>query len=428
MQIKRLAFVLGFEFLAITACFMAILSVQAARPAAPLMLQVLIGYGEEQQVRETLEPQFRRFEESHPGVKVQLTFSGGGWINQKLQTLTAAGQPPDLVFLWSFQFAEFARAGFFLPLDQELDPAYLARFFPDFVKYGRFEGRLYGLPITGGPASIMYHPDQFDAAGVAPPSAADGWDDFVRKAQALTVDRNGDGEPEQWGFVWYEVVIRDWMTWIWRNGGDLFSADERRFLLNETPAVEAIQWLADLSNRHRVTPPEPVLWVTPWTLFNQGKAAMYAEGAWSLDGLREQRLPQDAAPFPRRKTEAVALEAYYLAVHRNSAHAKEAVALAAFLAGDPECQRAMNRWGWGIPSVAQVAYDTLRQEKARWNIQVFLEPLAKGVTRMMPYPLNWGPVQETIRNAYRKVFDGTTPPRQAAEAIKPKIESLIRQG
>lgn len=410
------------------------LLVAAATPLASaadsrsVQLQVLIGYGVEDQVKSTLEKQFERFRASHPNVKIELIYSGGGYINQKLQTLTAAGMPPDVIFMWSFQFAEFARAGFFLPLEQQVEASYLSRFFPDFVKYGRYEGKLYGLPITGGPASIMYNPELFDAAGVTAPSGADTWDDFVRKAKALTKDKNGDGTPDQWGFVWYEVTLRDWMSWIWRNGGDIFSSDMRRFTLNETPATEAVQFLADLTNRYHVAPAEPVLWVTPWQVFDDGNAAMYAEGAWSLGDLRKQDARRDTAPFPRRKTEAVALEAFYLGVHRNTEYPKEAVELAAFLAGDPESQKAINKWGLGIPAVAQVAYDELRQEKVKWNINTFLEPLAKGVTRMMPYPPNWGPVQDTIRNAFRKVFNGERTAQQVAEEVKSKIEALIREG
>ncbi|MBE3582768.1 MAG: sugar ABC transporter substrate-binding protein [Limnochordaceae bacterium] len=404
-------------------------AVQAAPSARvnPVTLQVLIGYGDEKQVSSTLKAQFQRFEATHPGVHVELIYSGGGYIDQKLQTTTAAGMPPDLIFMWSFQFASFARSDFFLPLETYVDNQYLSRFFPDFVTYGRLGGHLYGLPITGGPASIMYHPDQFDSAGVTPPSANDSWDDFVRKAKALTRDKNGDGNPDQWGFVWYEVVIRDWMTWIWRNGGDIFSPDLRQFTLDEAPAAEAIQFLADLSNKYKVCPPEPVLWGTPWDLFNKGQASMYAEGAWSIDGLRKHLVPQDTAPLPKRKNEATALEAYYLAVHRASQHVPEAVELAKFLAGDSQSQIAINEWGFGIPAVAQVAKDVLQAERNKWNIATFLDPLVKGVTRMMPYPPNWGPVQDTIRAAFRKAFSGQASARQVAQEVKGKIEALITQ-
>ena len=45
----------------------------------------------------------------------------------------------------------------------------------------------------------------------------------------------------------------DWAcSWIWRNGGDVFSKDGKKCVLNEPAAVEAVQGMADLYLRYEV--------------------------------------------------------------------------------------------------------------------------------------------------------------------------------
>jgi ABC-type glycerol-3-phosphate transport system substrate-binding protein len=45
----------------------------------------------------------------------------------------------------------------------------------------------------------------------------------------------------------------DWAcAWIWRNGGEVFRKDLKKCLLNEPPAVEAVQGLADLHLTYQV--------------------------------------------------------------------------------------------------------------------------------------------------------------------------------
>lgn len=48
-------------------------------------------------------------------------------------------------------------------------------------------------------------------------------------------------------------MMLDWAcAWIWRHGGDVFSKDGKKCLLNEPAAVAAIQDIADLHLRYQV--------------------------------------------------------------------------------------------------------------------------------------------------------------------------------
>ena len=82
----------------------------------------------------------------------------------------------------------------------DADPAFLEGIYPGpLATYKRPDG-YYGLPRDFQTIVLFYNKDLFDAAGVAYPT--DDWtlQDLRDAAQKLTVDKDGDGVNDQWGF------------------------------------------------------------------------------------------------------------------------------------------------------------------------------------------------------------------------------------
>jgi multiple sugar transport system substrate-binding protein len=77
------------------------------------------------------------------------------------------------------------------------------------------------------------------------------WEAFLEACRKVTV-RQG-ASATRWGAD-LGTGRRDWQPWVWSNGGDLFSPDGTKVLVGEPPAVEALQYLADLIHKHRVAP------------------------------------------------------------------------------------------------------------------------------------------------------------------------------
>ena len=97
----------------------------------------------------------RRFEESHPGVRVQMLGMGAGRMNpQKLMTAIVGGVPPDVVFQDRFAVADWAYLGAFEELDPLIardrgsDPLTPVRedYYPAPWEECVFDGKLYGIP------------------------------------------------------------------------------------------------------------------------------------------------------------------------------------------------------------------------------------------------------------------------------------------
>ena len=103
-----------------------------------------------------------------------------------------------------------------------------------------YGGELYAFPSTMGTYFFYYNQDIFDRRGVAYPPW--DWDraQFLDAARKLRDPVSG----------LYAVDNRNWVTtflpWLWAHGGDWFSPDRHRSLLDSDVAIEVQQFLADL--------------------------------------------------------------------------------------------------------------------------------------------------------------------------------------
>jgi multiple sugar transport system substrate-binding protein len=102
---------------------------------------------------------------------------------------------------------------------------------------------------------VYYNKNLFDQAGVAYPQAGWSWDDFLKAAQALTKDTNGDGATDQYG-VGTELEAIRLAPFVWQNGGEIVDdpAKPTRLALDTPAATEAFQWFVDLQVKHHVAP------------------------------------------------------------------------------------------------------------------------------------------------------------------------------
>ncbi|MBE3576125.1 MAG: sugar ABC transporter substrate-binding protein [Limnochordales bacterium] len=399
-------------------------AVAASSAGKTVELTALVVASSDRQTK-AYEAAFKLYEEAHPGVKITTTPIADPLIWQdKVLTMTVGGTPPDIMWLWGINFRNLASTGLLMPLDKYVTADFLKDYYPNAVEASRYEGTLYALPGLVGTLAILENMDIFDERGVAPLARKDTWEDFLAKAQKLTFDRNADGNVDVFGFVWYSFTIRDWMPWIWRNGGDLFDKTRKRFTLGEEPAVHAIQFLAELTNRYKVTPPGSVLYGSPWTYFEDGKAAMYPSGPWSLE--RGRKFTVDAGPYPIRKNEAVSLDVFYMGVHANTRYPDLAADVVKWVTHTFEGEGALFSSGFGIPAIREYALKYFVNPRTPVQEEVFLFPLEAGDARMLPYVDNWSQIEATLRNAYLPVWQGKDSPENVARAIKSKIESALK--
>jgi multiple sugar transport system substrate-binding protein len=232
------------------------------------------------------------FSEKYPSVKTALEFPPAGQnYFEKLQTLFAAGTPPDVFDMWEGYVQPYAANGALLDMtpyimasDWKMDD-----FQPAAVEAVSYEGKIYSIvrDFYHGPSMLFYNKALFDAAGEEYPSFDWDWNRMREAAQRLT---KGEGQTKQYGLV-FETWFVPWLYFIWSNGGNLFNEDSTECMLTEAQATEAIQFWADMITKDEIALPsaEQAAMQGALNAFKTGQVAMFLGFAWNIEEMRAAR-------------------------------------------------------------------------------------------------------------------------------------------
>lgn len=102
--------------------------------------------------------------------------------------------PYDLVMMDVVWLPKFAAAGWLLDLSDRIAAADLADFMPADLNGGRYNGKLYRLPIRSDAQLLYYRQDWLQQAGLSPPET---FADLVATSQKLQ-----SSGLAKWGYVW----------------------------------------------------------------------------------------------------------------------------------------------------------------------------------------------------------------------------------
>lgn len=222
-----------------------------ARTVASVTVRVLLGGTQRQST--AWGQLLRVFERTHPDIDIEFVPTIPGQTYQaQVQTAMLGGHCADLMFFENEPFPNFAVDGAFLDLTPFIErEAYdLSDFFPVTLEEFTYDGRLYGLPQGGGPIVIFYNADLFEEFGV---EYSDDWywDDFVEAARRLTVDRNGDGRIDIYGYQGKREITHALIP-VWSSGGSALSEDRRSWHFNTPTNLVAFTWWAELWTKHGI--------------------------------------------------------------------------------------------------------------------------------------------------------------------------------
>lgn len=160
----------------------------------------------------------------------------------------------DLITLWRDEVRALEKHGVLMPLDQfggVNGENFEREFFTPVLKPYRESGTLYALPLNAFPMMLYYDADYFAQVGVPPPDGSWDWDVLVENALKLT-QRNEDGTVKRWGLDSHGEAI--WWA-LWQNEAEMADALTSQCRLQESPALEAIEFVRGLIHSHRVSPP-----------------------------------------------------------------------------------------------------------------------------------------------------------------------------
>jgi multiple sugar transport system substrate-binding protein len=232
-------------------------------------------------------------------IKVNVTVADWDTYWPKLLTSLAGGNAPDVFLMDGPLFPDYQTRAQLLDLTPLIardgfDTSQLADLaVKDFTGA---DGHLYGLPRDMSTVGLYYNKKMFDAAGIPYPDATWDWAKLAEVATKLT--KTSGGTTTQWGFYTETSDMENyWSSLVWQAGGDILSPDKKTVVIDSDQAAAGIQFLQDLIYKDKVMP-QPVAGGTG-DAFENGQAAMEANGSWLVPTHQAAGIDFGVAPLPK---------------------------------------------------------------------------------------------------------------------------------
>jgi multiple sugar transport system substrate-binding protein len=241
----------------------------------------------------------KAFHDANPSITVDVDVSDWDAYWTKLQTGLAGGAAPDVFAMDGPLFPDYHARDVLLDLKPYVDKdGYdLTQLADQGVKdFTTSDGGQYGLPRDLNTIALYYNKAMFDAAGIAYPDDTWDWAKLVATAKQLT--KTDGGKTTQWGFYTETTDMENyWSELVWQNGGDIMAPDNKTTVLDTDQAAGGIQFLQDLIWKEKVMP-DPAVSAETGDAFEQGQAAMAANGSWQVATFDAAGFAYGVAPLP----------------------------------------------------------------------------------------------------------------------------------
>jgi multiple sugar transport system substrate-binding protein len=241
------------------------------------------------------------FHAANPLITVSPNVSDWDAYWDKLQTGLAGGAAPDVFAMDGPLFPDYQSRDVLLDLKPYIDrDGYdLSQLTEQGVADFTTAGGQFGLPRDLNVIVLYYNKAMFDAAGIPYPDDTWDWAKLVEVGKQLTKDDNGDGTVDQWGFYTETTDMENfWLSAVWQNGGDVLAPDGKSTVLGTDQAAGGIQFVQDLIWKDKIMA-DPALFAETGDAFEQGKAAMEANGSWLVPTHLAAGIDLGIAPLPK---------------------------------------------------------------------------------------------------------------------------------
>jgi len=380
------------------------------------------------------------FQEANPGYTVKVDMSDWGHLGEKLMTSFAGNLPVDLVETGSDWVGPYAARKQFLPLDDMVQADYqdeIQDFYPDMVDISRYKGQLMALPYILDIRTLCYRKDQFEEVGLDPESGPDTWDDLVEYATKL-VQTDASGNITRAGYLISAADPGGAMFELWyllvQNGTDVIvpwgSWDPNDVQLETPEAKEALQFLVDLVNTHKVSPMTGMTTKNPdLSPLSEGIASMCSEGSWIVGNFKRyapdklEYLGVGAPPMKVQRKHYACPNVY--AIGSNTKDAEGAWTLMQHMISK-EIMTGMLSPENNTPPRKSVAADAEYMQDPL--LQAFQAIPEKGWGTTTPQATEWPTLQNIgnyVQAALREEMTVEEALARAAEDTKRKIEELV---
>lgn len=381
------------------------------------------------------------FMKENPNIVVRLDVVSWEQYWQKMATAVVTKTAQDVWLMSPAYVEQYAAAGHVLDLMPFInaDPTFnIDDYFPyafdsfsfavkgDDMRPAPFgQGPLYAFTRDYNCSLLYYNRDHFDAIGLEYPTNEWTWDDLVRAAKKLTIDFDGDGITDQWGF--YGLNYNHFARF---NGGRLLDVENRKSTYRSKEVLDAIRFCRDLVYKHKVHPPPDIQ--IEGEAFTTGKASMTLSGVWNIRRFNRSKYLWDITSIPtdtRERKRTVVGGGVAHCVYSGTKHPDAAWKLVKFLS-DEISQRELARSGTSVPVLKTAAYseDFLApfDRPSKEGQKVIFKNLLT-VNPVRTYTRGYLEYSEYARDVMQGVWLNARTPEEACRMIDERTDRIIAE-
>ncbi|GAB4085965.1 sugar ABC transporter substrate-binding protein [Myceligenerans cantabricum] len=193
----------------------------------------------------TMQELVDEFRDANPELSVEVQSAPYADFFKRLRTQVAGGNAPDVWLSDGVLVQEFAARGSLRDLSEyagQIDEA-------DYIGvdlHRDADGHLWGFPQAAQTPVLFYNTAMFDDAGLEAPTDEWTYEDLAKAARELTVDENGDGRPEVYGFRAFSPGFTEsWWPMIRAFGGETIDETRTDVTLDSAASEAALQWMTE---------------------------------------------------------------------------------------------------------------------------------------------------------------------------------------
>ena len=241
-----------------------------------------------QPIRDIWAEAAKKFESSHPGVKVEFNYLENEAFKAKLPTLLQSKDKPSFFHSWGGGvMKEQVESGVCQDITEAIKGDFADSFYPAGIQNFVVNGKSYGVPNDVGPIVFWYNKDLTSKAGVDP-TQIKTWDDFiaaVKKVKAAGITPIAAGGADKWPLHFYPAMLM--MRVLGKDDFDAMLKDTKEGLAGQGP-LKAWQLYKELSDLKPFQDGyQSAKYPDAAGYFHDGKAAFHLMGNWDVSAGRD---------------------------------------------------------------------------------------------------------------------------------------------
>ncbi|WP_237151772.1 ABC transporter substrate-binding protein [Oryzibacter oryziterrae] len=362
----------------------------------------------------TYPPFISEWESKNPGFKVNIEPVGWDQCQDKVTTLAAAGNPPDLAYVGSRTLKQFASNDLIVPVP--MSDADKAGYYPNIPDTVTFQGNQWGIPVAFSTKALYWNKDLFKAAGLDPEKPPLTWEEELADAKAIKEKTNIAG----FGIVakTFDNTMHQFMHWVYTNNGKVIDADGK-IVLDSPENLEALTALKAMVP-YAEEGPTAYEQNEVRAIFLDGKIGMIHASVGAVNKLKDAKFAWGVTNLPlgpHAKGPGTLLITDSLAIFKGTGHEEKATDLAKFLT-NPDNQFKYEVSNGLTPLRPVPGVKDLVAKDPSWK------PFLEGISFGGPEPLflDYKGFQDVMINMVQSVVTGAAEPADALKKAAADLE------